>query len=261
MDSEQLPEFFYEIFDASLPRLGPGDEASTLKALKMVHDAESRHKAKAAGRGTRILDVGCGNGTQTIVLARHTEGPILAVDNHQSYLDELQRRAEAAGVSGKIRVSLRDMRSLSESDGSFDLIWSEGALFVMGFREGLSACHPLLAPGGGLAASELCWLRPDPPAECRQFFATGYPALTDVEANLATIRACGYEIVGHFTQPESAWWEPYYHPLEERLRSLRERHAADAEKLALIEQIQREIDLYRQYAAFYGNVFFVMRRR
>ncbi len=260
MDSDKLPEFFYEIFAASLPRLGPGDETSTIKALDMLRCAGPQHKNKAAGRTTRILDVGCGNGAQTLVLARHTEGSILAVDNHQPFLDELQRRAEAAGVSGRIQVSLRDMRSLNESDGPFDLIWSEGALFVMGFREGLAACRSLLAPGGGLAASEMCWLRPDPPAACRQFFAAAYPALTDIETNLASIRACGYEVVGHFPQPESAWWELYYHPLEERLGRLRKQHAADEEKLALIEGIQKEIDLYRQYAAFYGNVFFVVRR-
>ena len=261
MDSEQLPEFFYEIFDASLPRLGPGDEASTMRALNMLRSAGPRHKNKAVGHMTRILDVGCGNGAQTMVLARHTEGSILAVDNHQPFLDELQRRAEAAGVSGRIRLSLRAMHSLDKSDGLFDLIWSEGAFFVMGFREGLAACHSLLAPGGGLAASELCWLRPDPPADCRQFFATVYPAMADIKTNLAAIRACGYEIVGHFTQPESAWWKPYYHPLEERLRSLRQRYATDAQKLSLMESIQKEIDLYGQYAAFYGNVFYVMRRR
>jgi SAM-dependent methyltransferase len=152
------------------------------------------------------------------------------------------------------------MRSLEKSDGPFDLIWSEGSLFVMGFREGLAACHSLLAPGGELAVSELCWLRSDPPADCRRFFATVYPALADIEASLAAIRACDYEIIGHFTLPESAWWEHYYHPLEERLRSLRKRCAADAEKLSMVESIQMEIDLYRQYSAFYGNVFFVMRR-
>jgi SAM-dependent methyltransferase len=260
MDSEKLPEFFYEIFDASLPRLGPGDEVSTVDALNMLRSTGPQERGGAAGRITRILDVGCGNGAQTIVLARHADASILAVDNHQPFLDELQRRAEAAGVSGQIQVSRRDMRSLNRNDGPFDLIWSEGALFVMGFREGLAACHSLLAPGGGLAASELCWLRPDPPAECRQFFATGYPALTDIETNLVSIRACGYEVVGHFTQPESAWWEPYYQPLEERLGLLRKQHAADEEKLSMIEGIQREIDLYRQYAAFYGNVFFMMRR-
>ena len=261
MDSGKLPEFFYEIFDASLPRLGAGNEAATIRALNMLRAATPRREERAVPRTTRILDLGCGNGGQTVTLAQHTEGSILAVDNHQPYLDELQRRAEAAGVSGRIQVSLRDMRSLEKSDGPFDLIWSEGALFVMGFREGLAACHSLLAPGGELAVSELCWLRPDPPADCRRFFAMAYPALADIEANLAAIRACGYEVLGHFTLPESAWWEPYYHPLEERLRSLRKRYAADAEKLSLIESIQMEIDLYRQYSAFYGYVFYVMRRR
>ena len=260
MDSEEQMTFFHEIFDASLPRLGPGDEASTLKALDMLGSTGSRHEDETAGRTTRILDLGCGNGAQTLVLARHTKGPILAVDNHQPYLDELQRRAEAAGVSEKIRVSLRDMHSLDKGDGPFDLIWSEGALFVMGFREGLTACHSLLAPGGGLAASELCWLQSDPPAECKQFFDMAYPAMGDIDANLAVIRECGYEIVGHFTQPESAWWEPYYHPLEERFHVLRKRHAADAEKLSMIESIEMEIDIYRKYSASYGNVFFVMRR-
>jgi len=260
MDPREQTEFFYEMFDASLPRLGAGNEASTKKALNTMLATMSRGKGGPVLHPTRILDIGCGNGTQTLTLAQQVDGPILAVDNHQPFLDELQRRAATAGVSAKIRVSLRDMRTLTKDEGPFDLIWSEGAIFIVGFREGLAAWHSLLAPGGGLAVSEMAWFRPDPPAECRQFFAGVYPAMTSVEANLATIEACGYEIIGHFTEPESAWWE-FYHPLEERLRSLRERYAADAEKQAVIESIQMEIDVYRKYSAYYGNVFYVMRRR
>lgn len=256
MDTREQTEFFYEIFDASLPRLGPGDEASTQRALNTLL-AENT----AGARPIRILDIGCGNGTQTVVLAQHTNGSILAVDNHQPFLDELQRRAAAAGVSGKIQVSLRDMRTLTKDEGPFDLVWSEGAIFIMGFREGLAAWHSLLAPGGGLAISELAWLKSEPPADCRQFFANVYPAMTSIEANLATIESCGYEIVGHFAQPESAWWEPYYHPLEERLRILRKRYNGDAEKQSVIESIQMEIDVYRKYSTFYSNVFYMMRRR
>jgi len=84
--------------------------------------------------------------------------------------------------------------------------------------------------------------------------------MTDVETNLAMIRDCGYEIIGHFTEPESTWWEPFYLPLAERLRSLRSRHAADAEKISMIEQMDKQMDMYRQYASYYGNVFYVMRR-
>ncbi len=149
MDSGKQTEFFYEIFDASLPRLGAGNEAATIKALNILRAAQPRRAERAVPRTTRILDLGCGNGGPTVTLARHTQGSILAVDNHQPYLDELQRRAEAAGVSGKIQVSLRDMRSLEKSEGPFDLIWSEGSLFVMGFREGPGRLSFSLGAGRG----------------------------------------------------------------------------------------------------------------
>ncbi len=261
MDTERPPAFFYEIFDASLPRLGPGEDASTQRALSTLLAAMSADDGGPVTDPVRVLDLGCGNGAQTLCLAQRLDGPILAVDNHQPFLDELLRRAAAAGVSAKIQVSLRDMHTLTKDDGPFDLLWSEGALFVMGFREGLAACHALLAPSGGLAVSEMTWLRPDAPAPCRQFFADVYPGMTDIADNLATIEACGYEIVAHFAQPESAWWEPYYQPLTARLRSLRKRYPADAEKQSLIDAIAAEIDVYRRYAAFYGNVFYLMRRR
>ncbi|RPJ33637.1 MAG: class I SAM-dependent methyltransferase [Planctomycetaceae bacterium] len=261
MDQHEQQEFFYEIFDASLPRLGPGDEASTKRALDTLLSTGFLRERAAIDAPWRILDVGCGNGAQTIELAKHTPGMILAIDNHQPCLDELQRRAGAAGVWSKIRLSLRDMRTLTADDGPFDLVWSEGALFVMGFREGVAACRSLLAPGGGLAVSELCWLRSDPPAECREFFAGGYPAMTDISANLAAIRGCGCDVIEHFTQPESAWWEPYYLPLQDRLHMLRDKYAADSERLSMLESIQKEIDIYRRYSAYYGNVFFVMRSR
>ena len=261
MDPREQTEFFYEMFDASLPRLGVGNEATTEKAISTLLAAMSQGKGGPVLRPRRILDIGCGNGPQTVCLAQHVDGSILAVDNHQPFLDELQRRAAAAGVSGRIQVSLRDMRTLTKDDGPFDLIWSEGAIFVVGFREGLAAWHSLLAPGGGLAVSEMAWLRADPPAECRQFFAGVHPAMAGVDAHLAAIEACGYEILEYFTEPESAWWDSLYRPLENRLRSLRTRYAGDAERLSVIEAIQAEIDIYRKYSAYYGNVFYQMRRR
>jgi cyclopropane fatty-acyl-phospholipid synthase-like methyltransferase len=208
----------------------------------------------------RILDIGCGNGAQTIQLAKHTNGTILAVDNHQPFLDELERRAEAEGVSEKITVCLKDMRALGVEEGTFDLIWSEGALYIMGFGKGLATCHNLLRPGGLLAVSELSWLRSDPPAECQQFFTNEYPAMVDIDTNAATIERCRYEALGHFTLPESAWWVPYYAPLEGRLRSPREEYATDPERIEVIESIQLEIEVYRRYSAYYGYVFYLMQR-
>ena len=260
MNEQKQMEFFFEIFDASLPGLGPGDDASTRKALTALLSCDPR-QADDSPRHTnlRILDLGCGNGAQTIQLAKHTDGTILAVDNHQPFLDELGRRAKAEGVSNKIRIHRGDMLNLGLAERSFDLIWSEGALYIMGFRQGLAACYRLLVPGGSLAVTELSWLRSDPPDECRQFFANEYPSMADVDANVAAIESCGYEVLGHFTLPESAWWDAYYRPLEDRLQSMREKYASDPEKLEVVESVQMEIDIYRMYSSYYGYVFYLMR--
>lgn len=255
MSNEKLPPFFYEIFHESLPRLGPGDDASTLRAIKTLLPL-----MESGSHELRILDLGCGNGAQTIPLATHTNGTITAVDYHQPFLQELQRRATSRGLSHRIKTLLVDMRSPNVDLGTFDLIWSESALFVMGFRNGLKACYDLLVPGGFLAVSEMCWLRPDPPEECRSYLDRVYPDIATVEDTIAAMRGCGYEIVDHFTLPESAWWDEMYTPIEARLRAFRENYAGDPDKEELLDSVQMEIDMYRTYSSYYGYAFYLLRR-
>jgi cyclopropane fatty-acyl-phospholipid synthase-like methyltransferase len=242
VDKRAQMKFFYEIFDPSLPRLGPGENEYTRKALKTALSAMSHGNDASRPAKLRILDLGCGNGTQTIQLAKHAAGTILAVDNHQPFLDELKRRAQAEGVLDRIKIRLGDMANLGLDEGSFDLIWSEGALYSMGFNEGLRAYYSILAPGGCFAVTELTWFRSDPPEECRNFFANEYPAMTDINSNLAEMKTCGYKILEHFKLPESAWLDAFYVPLDKRLQSLREKYAADQERMDMIESIQKEID-------------------
>ncbi len=257
MSEKQMPEFFYEIFHASLPRLGPGNDASTRQALGM---ALAGMKDKAAA-DLRILDIGCGSGPQTLVLAQELPGAsIIAIDNHRPFLEELERRASAAGLAGGIEIMERDMAAMEFPDSSFDLIWSEGALFAMGFRDGIAACHRLLMPGGCVGATELCWFKPDVPEKCRAFFAHAYPPMTDVVSNLSSLTEIGYEILGHFALPTSAWLDSFYDPLEARLQALPGEYGADPQKREIIDATQSEIDMYRRYGSYYGYEFFVAQR-
>jgi ubiquinone/menaquinone biosynthesis C-methylase UbiE len=241
---------FFEIFNGELPRQGPGDDKSALKALALV---------PSRGAEGRVLDLGCGTGPQTLVLARHSAGRITAIDSHAPFVEVLNRRARELGCADRVEARVGDMRQLDFAPGSFDLIWCEGAIYILGFEAGLRDWRRLLAPGGHIAVTEVCWTRPDPPPECAAFWAKEYPAIRDVPALLRAIAECGYETIDHFTLPASSWWEGFYRPLQGSVTTFRERHSREPDAQELADQVQREIDMWHAYSAFYSYEFFVMR--
>lgn len=244
-------EVFLEIH-AGLPRQGVGSDDATLRALELCTELPA---------APDILDIGCGPGAQTLMLARATDGAVTAVDRHAPFLRELERRAAAAGLEGRITTVESDMAALPFPPASFDLVWSEGAAYSMGVGEALAAWRPLLRPGGYLVFSELCWTEAARPHEVVAFFTTGYPAMTDVRGNLGLIDAAGYELVGSFALPEAAWWDEYYAPLEARLSDIAERHRGGPEASAVIRATASEIDLRRRFPDAYDYVLFVTRVR
>jgi len=241
---------FFELHQ-DLLREGPGDDASTRRALTLV---------VARCRSRSVLDIGCGPGMQTCVLARETRGRVVALDTHRPFLHQLKAVASGQRLAGQIAIVNASMFAFPFADGRFDLVWAEGAIYLAGFERGLRDWRRLLTPNGCVAVTELSWLRPDHPAEAAAFWQAAYPAMRSVDENLATTAVCGYRDLGHFTLPESSWWDSYYTPLEQRIELLRGRFRDDPDAIHQLDQTADQIDLYRKYSDAYGYVFYVMQR-
>jgi len=242
-------DIFFEIHQ-DLPREGPGRNKYTRKAFKMLPKIDR----------PRILDIGCGPGGQTMELARLTQGEVIGIDIHQPYLDKMADKIKKEGLSGRVHNINCSMLDMNFPDESFDIIWSEGSIYIIGFEKGLREWYRFIKPKGFLVVHEMTWLRPDPPKEIYDYWKEFYPKIKTVPENLKLIPACGYKLIGYFTLPEDAWWIEYYNPLEIRIKKLRKKYIDDLEALAVLDNEQREIDMYKKYYKWYGSVFFVMQK-
>jgi serine/threonine-protein kinase HipA len=195
-----------------------------------------------------------------LVLARHFRVPIIAVDFHAPYLAQLRKSADAEGLSDLVVTQHGRMEELDEPPGSVDLIWIEGAIYIVGFAEAMRQWRPLLRDGGCLVASDATWFTDDPPAEIRAYWDEWYPGMPTVEQNIKTATACGYEVLDSFPLPGSAWWDEYYTPLGERVARLRPQAADDPALAEILDISEKEMAMHRRYGDTYGYVFYIMRK-
>lgn len=243
-------EVFFDVYEA-LPRQGPGNRASAERALGMCRDLPA---------APDVLDLGCGTGAQTLYLAELTGGSILAIDSHEPAIERLAAQVRESGLADRVQAAVGDMASPGV-DRSFDLIWSEGALYNIGIAPALQVCSGLLRPGGYLVFTDAVWLRDDPPREVADAFELDYPAMGTVEDILALIKASGVALVDHFTLPDQAWWDDFYLPMERRVEELKPKYDGDPEARAALAEVAREPEMHRRFGDYYAYEFFVTRRR
>jgi len=244
-------DIFYQVFE-SLPRQGPGCTDATRKAYSYLpplpHDA-------------KILDIGCGSGAQTRDLAALTSGTITAVDNHQPFLDAVTKKAREDGAGERIRTVCASMDALPFEPGQFDLIWSEGAIFIIGFEKGLTMWKPLVKKGGFIVVSDAAWFEPNPPPELVQWWEKeGYIPKTEDQLR-EQVRNAGLHLLASYRLPEAGWWENYYIPMLARVADMRRIHGADPACAAVLDSFEHEAEMYRNYKRYYGYMFFIMENR
>jgi SAM-dependent methyltransferase len=241
---------FFELYEG-LPRQGPGNCASAERALGLCRDLPAR---------PAVADLGCGVGAQTLHLAELTRGSIVAVDSHAPSVKRLKATVAERGLSERIQPVVGDMAAFALPPESFDLVWSEGALYNLGLDRALRLCHGLLRPGGCLAFTDAVWLQEDPPPEVKASFDLDYPTMGKTADVLAALSRNGFAILGHFTLPDEAWWDDFYTPMERRIEELRSYYAGDAEALGVLDELAQEPELHRRYSDTYAYEFFVARR-
>ena len=235
---------FYE----RLHRKAPGSERSTRRALSLLGELPP---------DAEIVDFGCGSGAASLVLAEAGAG-VTAVDIYQPFLDRLEAWAAKAGLAGRVTTVCGDMADPPFSDGSFDVVWSEGAIYLIGFEAGLKRWRRLLRPGGRLAVTEAAWLCENPPTEASAFWEAGYPAITSIEENMKMVRSAGFEPVDRFVLPREDWSD-YYEPLRKQLDVFRKEHGQNHDAQAFADDLQREVDVWRECGDSYGYVFCLAR--
>lgn len=250
--SERSMDLLFELHHG-LHRQGPGSRESTRKALDLIPGLPKRPS---------ILDVGCGSGSQSLDLAELTGGVVTAVDIHQPFLDQLRTAAETRGLAERVvalKGDMSDLGGLGLPVSSFDLLWSEGALYSIGLERALRAVRPFLRPGGCLAFTELSWLTDQRPAEAVSFWNENYPELTDIGGNLERLESAGFGHLDHFTLPAEDWWRNYYTPLEAKLTAFERKHPGDPEAMQVASVTRKEVNLFRKFSEAYGYVFYVAR--
>lgn len=184
----------------------------------------------------RILDIACGTGVPTILLAELSDGQIVAVDNDRLALKSLRAKIQSAKLTDRIEIIESDIRKLDFPTRSFDIIWAEGALWIVGFENGIGSWKRFLRPAGYLVIHD---------------------NYGDIDSKLASLSGHGFAVIELFKLEPEVWWQSYYAPLELEIEKLRGSVESDPALSAKIETIEKEIRQFREDSSRFTSAFIV----
>lgn len=235
---------YYSLVD----RQGPGSPEITLKALSFIENLTNSSK---------IVDIGCGTGGQTMVLAQNAPGHITGLDLFPKFIDKFNATAKKLNLQDKMKGITGSMDNLPFSNNEFDLIWSEGAIYNIGFERGLNEWRRFLKPGGYIAVSEASWFTEERPAEIHDFWTDAYPEIDTIPNKLMQMQKAGYVPVAAFILPENCWIEHFYNTQVEAQEIFLKENAKNQNAIDLIKNQRHETQLYMKYKEYYGYAFYI----
>jgi ubiquinone/menaquinone biosynthesis C-methylase UbiE len=251
MEETTIHEFDFALINeyfVGLERQGPGSSEATIKALSFIGNLSSESK---------IADLGCGTGGQTMVLAQNAKGTITALDLFPGSIDKLNATAEKLGLQNRVKGIVGSMDNLPFQNDEFDLIWSEGAIANIGFEKGLNYWKGFLKKGGYIAVTYESWFTDERPAEIEKFWVDAVPEIGTIGHDISIMQKAGYVPVAAFMLPESCWTDTYFIPQKTRQEEFLKKHAGNKTVETFVANIRREAELYSKYNQYYGYVFYI----
>ena len=231
-----------------LERQGPGSSEAVEQALGFL---------KPLNQFSKIVDLGCGTGGQTLLLAKYLSGTIIGLDMFSDFIDKLNENARKMKLDNRVTGIIGSMEKLPFQTKSLDLIWSEGAIDNIGFKEGLSHWHGFLKKGGFIAVTCPSWLTEERPNVVERFWNDAGSQLETISDNIKIMQKCGYQFVASFALPQKCWTENYFIPREKAINKLLEKYAGNKIMMEYAEQNRYETELYSKYSQHYGYVFYI----
>jgi len=242
-DFNTICEYF-----SGVERQGPGSPEVTIKALSFIDHLTNE---------SRIADLGCGTGGQTMVLAQHAPGHITGLDFFPAFIDLFNLNAGKLNLQDRVKGLVGSMDNLPFQQEELDLIWSEGAIYNIGFERGLNEWRKFLKTGGCVAVSEASWFTEERPSEINDFWQDAYPEIDTIPNKVAQMQKAGYIPVATFILPENCWTEHYYAPQVSLQEAFLKKNAGNKTAEELVTAQRHEAQLYNKYKAFYGYVFYI----
>lgn len=250
-ENKSIHEFDFSLiceYFASIERQGPGSPEVTLKALSFIDNLTDE---------SRIVDLGCGTGGQTMTLAQNAPGHITGIDLFPDFISLFNQNAKRLNLQARVKGEIGSMDNLSFQEEELDLIWSEGAIYNIGFVRGLTDWRKFLKTGGYVAVTEGSWFTDERPEEIEKFWLDAYPEIDTIPNKVAQLQKAGYVPVASFILPENCWTENYHVPQKAVQEAFLKKYAGNKTAEEFIGFQRYEAELYAKYKAYYGYVFYI----
>jgi len=201
----------------------------TRKAFKLLPKYKNPH----------ILDIGCGTGVPTIELATISGGHVIGIDIDITSLNLLKRKIKKTGLNDRVSVIKDSILTMDFPEESFDIIWSEGSIFVIGFENSLKKWRRFLKPNG---------------------FLVIHDENKDKTKKLGLITKYGYTLISQFDLSDNLWWLEYYSPLEQLIQEFRHEYPNDSELINELNKDQIEIDKCKSNSIVFSSFFIIIQQ-